>query len=552
MRNLKPAISSVVAVIMLVNIIYLDAKAALSATFSVSVYSYTENGYIIEQIELTYTEQVSPVKVLCEIEGSETEISGGYIKSAFGLKEKQHGAESGWIYMINGVAPPISAAQYKMKSGDKLDWIYLTSSEQYNIYPPGVSSSQSEASSFNNESQTISSLSSQPYTSDTVPSRTDSSSVYAQSNSVISHQSSYPGSYTSSFHISSPYVSLNSDINNVESLSSSNAAVSQEEILDEGQSLEYSEKAYDERIEAAINKSVQFLNNNLGTWSAIALHSVGADISDDVIKTAEDEYLSAQSSDNITGNIRALLNYAACGKNSDYKNMAMKILNNEEIDKTGVNGPIFALILLCESGIENCRWDKYELSELIVEYQHENGGFSLTKELGPDTDITAMAVTALSIAGTKNAAVEKGLEYLSFVQNSDGSISSMEVSNCESTAQTIIALISSGHSVYDEDFIKNGNSLLDALLSFECGDGFSHIKNGDTDIMATEQTLMALSAVKNSATPYSGIFTDNISSQNITDVIFASAVVIIMLAALAVAGIISYKSVVKDDMISNP
>ena len=139
MRNLKPAISSVVAVIMLVNIIYLDAKAALSATFSVSVYSYTENGYIIEQIELTYTEQVSPVKVLCEIEGSETEISGGYIKSAFGLKEKQHGAESGWIYMINGVAPPISAAQYKMKSGDKLDWIYLTSSEQYNIYPPGVS-----------------------------------------------------------------------------------------------------------------------------------------------------------------------------------------------------------------------------------------------------------------------------------------------------------------------------------------------------------------------------------------------------------------------------
>ena len=84
MRNLKPAISSVVAVIMLVNIIYLDAKAALSATFSVSVYSYTENGYIIEQIELTYTEQVSPVKVLREKKDARTEIGGGLSKHRVG------------------------------------------------------------------------------------------------------------------------------------------------------------------------------------------------------------------------------------------------------------------------------------------------------------------------------------------------------------------------------------------------------------------------------------------------------------------------------------
>lgn len=39
--------------------------------------------------------------------------------------------------MINGMAPPISAAQYKLRSGDRLDWIYLTSNEQYGVYPPG-------------------------------------------------------------------------------------------------------------------------------------------------------------------------------------------------------------------------------------------------------------------------------------------------------------------------------------------------------------------------------------------------------------------------------
>ena len=119
----------------------------------------------------------------------------------------------------------------------------------------------------------------------------------------------------------------------------------------------------------------------------------------------------------------------------------------------------------------------------------------------------------------------------------------MEISNCESTAQTIIALISSGVDIYDESFIKNDNSLIDALLQFECSDGFSHIKSGEADIMATEQALMALSALKSGNTPYSGIFDDVLSQDDIgiVDIAAASAIIATMLAALISAGVICYK-----------
>lgn len=544
MKALKAAVASIIiAAALFTNLISVISQAYSAVSFTVAVYSYTENRYIVKMTELTYDEQVSPINVLSRLDEANAEISGGYVKSAFGLKEREHGAESGWVYMINGTAPPISAAQYKMKSGDRLDWIYLTSNEQYNIYPPG-SSLPPETSSSDNSIE-VSSASSQTYTSSMAPSDPSASSTYTQSSGSTSYQPSNSSSHTPSYssHTALPSSSLNSDgNNNTYSDISSDKIISQDAASSE-QSLVYGERTYDERIDAAVNKSVQFLNNNPGTWSALAILSVRADISSSVIKLAEYEYNSAWSSDNITNKIGTLLNYAASGNNIDYKSMAEEILNSEKIDETGINGPIFALILLCETSTEDVRWSKDALADLIVEYQHENGGFSLAKDIEPDTDITAMAVTALSIAGLKSEAVSMGIEYLSSVQNDDGSMSSMEISNCESTAQTIIALISSGVDIYDESFIKNDNSLIDALLQFECSDGFSHIKSGEADIMATEQALMALSALKSGNTPYSGIFDDVLSQDDIgiVDIAAASAIIATMLAALISAGVICYK-----------
>ena len=42
-----------------------------------------------------------------------------------GLKEKQHGPMSGWMYSVNGVAPNKAAIKYNLKDGDKVVWYYV-------------------------------------------------------------------------------------------------------------------------------------------------------------------------------------------------------------------------------------------------------------------------------------------------------------------------------------------------------------------------------------------------------------------------------------------
>ena len=55
-----------------------------------------------------------------EVEGSDYYVSG-----IGGLKEKQHGPMSGWMYSVNGVAPNKAAIKYDLKDGDKVVWYYV-------------------------------------------------------------------------------------------------------------------------------------------------------------------------------------------------------------------------------------------------------------------------------------------------------------------------------------------------------------------------------------------------------------------------------------------
>ena len=55
-----------------------------------------------------------------EVEGSDYYVSG-----IGGLKEKQHGPMSGWMYSVNGVAPNKAAIKYNLKDGDKVVWYYV-------------------------------------------------------------------------------------------------------------------------------------------------------------------------------------------------------------------------------------------------------------------------------------------------------------------------------------------------------------------------------------------------------------------------------------------
>ena len=194
----------------------------------------------------------------------------------------------------------------------------------------------------------------------------------------------------------------------------------------------------------------------------------------------------------------------------------------ESLGAQGINGYIWALITLDSMRYtvpDNATDTREDIISAILENQMENGSFTLDGD-NPDTDITAMAVQALSPYYNDEKeydlkthkvkvrlAIDKAVSFLSSVQNNDGDFSAWVQDNAESTAQVMTALCSLGIDPdNDARFIKNGNSVLDGLMKYHTNDGgFAHsyaydkanptAEAGEPNSMASEQVLYALCAL---------------------------------------------------------
>ena len=255
-----------------------------------------------------------------------------------------------------------------------------------------------------------------------------------------------------------------------------------------------------------------------GEWAVIGLRRGGAGAPEGYYQTyyAALEGYTAQRGGVLhekkyTEHSRAILAVTALGR--DARDVAGHDLTLPlgDYDKTvwqGVNGPIWALIAL-DSGDypipANTGAETQATRQMYIDYilngQLPDGSWSLSG--GGDPDLTAMALTALARyrqQGAVQAAVDRGTAWLSARQNGDGGFSSWGTANSESCAQVIVALCGLGIPLDDPRFVKNGNTALDALLSYQQGDGgFAHVKDGGSDQMATEQALCALAAARRAA-----------------------------------------------------
>lgn len=171
----------------------------------------------------------------------------------------------------------------------------------------------------------------------------------------------------------------------------------------------------------------------------------------------------------------------------------------------GINGPAFALLALDSGNYEipeNETFNAQATRDLYVEYilnaQLPEGGWALSGGEA-EVDITAMMLQALAKYQQRQDvadAVERGLDALSQHQNEKGGFTAYSAETSESVSQAIVALTELGISLEDERFVKNGNSLLDALLRFRTEDGgFAHQLESDADLLATEQAFYALVAI---------------------------------------------------------
>ena len=192
------------------------------------------------------------------------------------------------------------------------------------------------------------------------------------------------------------------------------------------------------------------------------------------------------------------------------------------VTRQGIMGVIFALIAKNACGAKTPQAAAYNdefLYTYLLEWELPKGGWTLMGKMA-DADVTAMALCALALAkddaavytveraadektvsSTLGAAAERGLACLSRMQMPDGGYGSGGVRNCESCAQVLTALSAFGiDAETDPRFLKKGNSVLDAMLSYRLADGsFAHTKNENGkaetfNVLATDQAAYALVA----------------------------------------------------------
>ena len=170
------------------------------------------------------------------------------------------------------------------------------------------------------------------------------------------------------------------------------------------------------------------------------------------------------------------------------------------IKNQGINGVIWALIALDSHNYQTTDTTiRQQCVDFILDKQLADGGWTLSGSTA-DPDVTGMALQALYNYKNQSAvasAAQEAFTCLSNIQNANGTFSSGGTETCESCAQVIVACATWGIDPdADSRFIKNGNSVVDGLLSYYLPDKaeFSHVANNQANNMATDQACYALVA----------------------------------------------------------
>ena len=222
-----------------------------------------------------------------------------------------------------------------------------------------------------------------------------------------------------------------------------------------------------------------------------------------------------------TDNSRVILALSSIGKDAASVgnwNLFKPYEDFKWIKKQGINGAVFALIALDSVGYQTTDTSiRQQCVDFILERQIADGGWALNGEIS-DPDVTAMVLQSLYPYKERSdvlSATESAFECLSNMQREDGGYASWGTVNSESCAQVIVALSTWGiNPDTDRRFIKNGNSVIDNILTYYVIEEakFKHVIAGESDAMATDQACYALVA-------YNRLLNGKTALYDMTDVI---------------------------------
>jgi len=158
-----------------------------------------------------------------------------------------------------------------------------------------------------------------------------------------------------------------------------------------------------------------------------------------------------------------------------------------------VNAHIWAIIALHSSGHDIPRPEAAR--RWLIKNQNRDGGFGYRRGAPSDADITAQALTALACLdeSPRSIAVRRAFQYLQRQQTASGGFKGWGGENCESTAAVVQALTAWNMDPESKSWTKKGSTMISYLLKCQQADGgFSHRLKEKSDLIASEQALMAL------------------------------------------------------------
>ena len=263
-----------------------------------------------------------------------------------------------------------------------------------------------------------------------------------------------------------------------------------------------------------------------GEWTVLALARGGADTETAyftgycaALEQTVREANGVLSERKYTEYSRVILALSALGK--DARDVAgydltLPLGDFEKTKAQGMNGAIYALLALDsrdypmpQNAAASTQATRQLYVDAILAAQLADGGWSFMGE-DADPDLTAMALQALAKYREQSSvqlAANRALVCLSAMQNADGGFSSWGSENAESCAQVLLALNALGLDADDSRFVKNGHSVLDALLTYQNADGgFCHEHSGETNLMASEQAACALASLVRAERGESGLY----------------------------------------------
>ena len=472
--------------------------------------------------------------------GSNAYLSGVITPDGVTLAEKMNGAGSGWMYMVNGKAPNFGMSGYKLSDGDEVKLFYVHSYQEGNADPIDT---PVQSITLDKKEVTLSVGQKRKLTADVKPSFAVNTKVTWSSSDTSIVEVSDSGIITAKA-VGNAVITVTATDGNGAS-AQSNITVT-DGTVDNPDTVKVEYSKAKTNVLSYLKKTVAnpTIGSTGGEWSVLSLARGGVkDVAwyrsyyQEVEKQVGNKG-NKLSETRSTENSRVIIGLTSIGANpADIEgcNLLVPLADFDYVVQQGLNGAVYALIAVDSGkyeipqvdGVEN-QTTRESLIAYILNRQTADGGWGYSDpatdpNATSDIDMTAMTIQALApyYNADKNVkkAVKKAISLLSGLQGEDGLYTSVfewdgvtyTNTSSESCSQVICALASLGIDAdTDSRFIKNGTSLLDALLSYydKVSGGFKHSQE-DTEVpnlMATEQAAYTLAAYDRLQNGQSGLY----------------------------------------------